>query len=174
MTTIRQIRASDAALLRELHLRMYADAPDAFSETLAQAQAMTAQDWQQRAERYAAGPDAIAFVAMIDDVACGFIAGFVGRWRDGAMRSDDQGTATMAKAWVDPGRRGQGVGRVLAEAVASWARQKQVEFLEVEVTENNAPAVTFYRSLGFMDTGRREPLLSNPALQIHFLGRSVL
>jgi ribosomal protein S18 acetylase RimI-like enzyme len=152
---------------------MYADAPDAFSEALAEAQAMTAQDWRQRAERYAAGPDAAAFVAMIDDTACGFIAGFVGRWRDGAMRFDDPDTVTVAKAWVDPARRGQGVGRVLADAVVSWAQQKQVKGLEIEVTENNRPAATFYRSLGFVDTGRREPLLSNPTLQIHFLSRSV-
>ena len=44
--------------------------------------------------------------------------------------------------------------------------------LEVQVTENNGPAIEFYRKLGFADTGRREPLLSNPTLQIHFLSRS--
>ena len=29
-----QVQKTDGSLLRELHLRMYADAPDAFSETL--------------------------------------------------------------------------------------------------------------------------------------------
>jgi len=41
----------------------------------------------------------------------------------------------------------------------------------VQVTENNVPAIEFYQKLAFTDTGRREPLLSNPSLQIHFLTR---
>ena len=171
MVEIREIRPSDAALLRDLHLRMYADAPDAFSETLAQAEAMTAPDWQARAERFAGTSDAVAFVAIRDGKAIGFVAGFVGRWRDGAMRRDARETATMAKAWVDPDHRRRGVGRALASAVESWAIQKRARILEVQVTENNAPAIAFYEKLAFRDTGRREPLLSNPTLQIHFLSR---
>jgi ribosomal protein S18 acetylase RimI-like enzyme len=173
MAETRKVRTSDAKLLRDLHVRMYADAPDAFSETLAQAQAMTALDWQQRAQHYAEGPDAVAFVAVESDAACGFIAGFVGRWREGSLRADDVATVTMAKAWVDPAWRRQGLGRALTEAVASWAKDKRAKILEVQVTENNAAAVAFYSKLGFTDTGRREPLLSNPTLQIHFLARPV-
>ena len=79
MVEIRQIRTSDSALLRDLHLRMYADAPDAFSETLAAAEAMTASDWQARGDRFAGTPEAVAFVAIWDGTAVGFVAGFVGR-----------------------------------------------------------------------------------------------
>ena len=171
MVEIREIRPSDAALLRDLHLRMYADAPDAFSETLAEAKAMTAADWQRRTERFAGTPDAVAFVALQEGASIGFVAGFVGRWRDGAMRRDARETVTMAKAWVDPDHRRRGVGRALASAVESWAIQEGADVLEVQVTENNAPAIAFYEKLAFRDTGRREPLLSNPPLQIHFLSR---
>jgi len=171
MAEPREIRTSDAALLRDLHLRMYADAPDAFSETLAAARAMTARDWQARAERFAEVPETVAFVALQAGASIGFVAGFVGRWRDGAMRPDVRETVTMAKAWVDPQQRRKGVGRALASAVEAWARDNGADVLEVQVTENNAPAIEFYRKLAFTDTGRREPLLSNPTLQIHFLRR---
>ncbi|MBN2130566.1 MAG: GNAT family N-acetyltransferase [Sedimentisphaerales bacterium] len=171
MVEIREIRTSDAALLRDLHLRMYADAPDAFSETLAAAEAMSASDWQARGDRFAGTPEAVAFVAIWDGTAVGFVAGFVGRWRDGAMCSDARETVTMAKAWVDPRHRRTGVGRALASAVESWAIQKEARILEAQVTENNAPAIAFYEKLAFRDTGGREPLRSNPALQIHFLSR---
>lgn len=45
----RRISQSDGNLLRDLHLRMYADSPDAFSESLAAAQVMTAEQWDARA-----------------------------------------------------------------------------------------------------------------------------
>ena len=173
MVEIREIRTSDAALLRDLHLRMYADAPDAFSETLAQAEAMSVADWQRRAERFAGTPDAVAFVALLDGTAVGFVAGFVGRWRDGAMCWDARETVTMAKAWVDPQQRRKGVGRALTRAVESWAIRAGADVLEAQVTENNAPAIAFYEKLAFRDTGGREPLRSNPALRIHFLSRQL-
>lgn len=101
----------------------------------------------------------------------GFIAGFLGRWRDGAMHSDARDTVTLAKAWVDPRHRRNGIGRALAEAVKVWTIEQGASTLEAQVTETNEPAVRFYAALGFTDTGRREPLLSNPTLQIRFLTR---
>jgi ribosomal protein S18 acetylase RimI-like enzyme len=61
----------------------------------------------------------------------------------------------------------------MTQAVESWALDKGAAMLEAQVTENNAPAIEFYRTLGFTETGRREPLLSNPALHIQFLSRSL-
>jgi len=166
---IRRVEETDGSRLRGVHLRMYADAPDAFSETLAEAEAMSAGQWYARAERFGRALDAVAFVALADDEAVGFIAGLVGRFREGAMRWDMDDTVTLARAWVAPPVRRRGVGRALAGAVKDWARERGARTLETQVTENNEPAVRFYAGLGFADTGRREPLLSNPALQIHFL-----
>ena len=148
---------------------MYADSPDAFSESLASAKAMTDEQWISRAGRLSEPGEAVAFVAMERAEAIGFIAGFVGRWRDGAMRPDRRDTVTLAKAWVDPRCRGRGFGRALAEAVHVWAREQEAVTLEAQVTETNEPASRFYTCLGFVDMGRREPLLSNPALRIRFL-----
>jgi ribosomal protein S18 acetylase RimI-like enzyme len=148
---------------------MYADAPDAFSETLAQAQALSTTEWDRRAERFGATRDRVAFVAIEEDRAVGFISGYVGRFREGTMHWDARSTVTLARAWVDPRVRRSGTGRALTDAVRAWALEREASVLETQVTENNDPAIRFYTGLGFADTGRREPLLSNPALEIRFL-----
>jgi ribosomal protein S18 acetylase RimI-like enzyme len=158
-------------MLRELHLRMYADSPNAFGESLVEAKAMPTERWEGRARKLAQGNQTVGFVAMEEDEVVGFIAGFVGQYRDGATHAQARDTVTMARAWVDPQSRRKGIGRALAKAVEAWACDKKAETLEVQVTESNRPAIEFYRQLGFADTGRREPLLSNPALRIHFLSR---
>lgn len=62
-------------------------------------------------------------------------------------------------------------GQALADAVISWACGKDARELEVQVTQGNVPAASLYRKLGFADTGRREPLLSNRDVQMCFLSR---
>jgi len=168
---IRRVSGADGPLLRAVYLRMYADSPDAFSETLAEARALTAEQWAGRAEQFADVAAAVAFVAIERHTAAGFIAGYVGQFRDGGMDWDARDTVTLAKAWVDPSFRRRGVGRALANAVMSWASDRHVKRLEVQATENNAAGVAFYRKLGFQDMGLREPLRSNPALRIHFLSQ---
>ena len=129
--------------------------------------------WQGRARKLAEESEAVGFVAIEADKTVGFIAGFVGQYRDGSIHHDARETVTMTRAWVDPQARRKGVGQALANAVESWACDKGAAVLEVQVTENNDPAIAFYKGLGFADTGRREPLLSNPTLQIQFLSRSL-
>ena len=170
---VRVVQDTDGRLLRELHLWMYADSPDAFSESLATAQALTVEQWDARARQLAAPAQAVAFIAMAGPEPVGFIAGFVGRWRDSAMHGDTRDTVTLARAWVDPRHRGKGIGRALAGAVRAWAVEQGATTLEAQVTETNEPAICFYAALGFMDIGRREPLLSNPTLQIRFLSYSL-
>jgi ribosomal protein S18 acetylase RimI-like enzyme len=160
-------------VLRELHLRMYADSPNAFGESLSEAQAIPMERWEGRARKLAESGEAAGFVAVEGGRVIGFIAGLLGQYRDGVTRGEAHGTVTMARAWVDPQARRRGIGRALAQAVESWACGKGAKILEVQVTENNGPAIEFYRKLGFADTGRREPLLSNPILRIHFLSRSL-
>ncbi|UCD49610.1 MAG: GNAT family N-acetyltransferase [Phycisphaerales bacterium] len=168
---IRRVRANDGVLLRGVHLRMLADAPDAFSETLAEAQAMSAAQWDARAERFGSGAKAVAFVALEAGEVVGFVAGFVGRFREKAMQWDVSDTVTLARAWVATEMRQQGIGRALAKSVEAWAAEKGAAVLEAQVTENNEAAIRFYAKLGFADKGQREPLRSNPALQIRFLSQ---
>ncbi len=53
---------------------------------------------------------------------------------------------------VDAQWRGRGVGRLLVEAVSDWARANRVSRLQLLADRNNAPALDFYRSLGWQTT----------------------
>ena len=50
--------------------------------------------------------------------------------------------------------RGQGVGRQLWSATASFAREAGYLKLAIQVRASNAPAAGFYRALGFKECGR--------------------
>lgn len=52
--------------------------------------------------------------------------------------------------FIDPAKRGQGIGTLLVR----HAREQGEGALTVDVNEQNAQAVGFYRHLGFVETGR--------------------
>ncbi|WP_448950015.1 acetyltransferase [Labrys neptuniae] len=52
--------------------------------------------------------------------------------------------------FIDPAKRGQGIGTLLV----GHAREQGEGALTVDVNEQNAQAVGFYRHLGFVETGR--------------------
>ena len=82
--------------------------------------------------------------------------------REGELRAK---TGHVGGMWVDPGVRGRGAGRALVDAAIVWARSRGLDRLELWVTKGNGPAVRLYERAGFADTGRRDVLPSNPALQ---------
>lgn len=63
---------------------------------------------------------------------------------------------------IDPGRRGEGLGRRLLETVLwlGWRRGARVALLEVR--ESNWPALQLYYSLGFQSVRRRRNYYSHP------------
>jgi len=166
---IRRVGQEDGQLLGEIAIRMYSDSPDAFSETLAEAKQRTAEEWDSRAKWLADSPDVIGLIAYEDNRPCGFVMGLVGRFINGSMDWQCRDSVTIAKTWVDPEVRRKGIATTLTDTVKDWAIEKGVKLLELQVTENNEAAKDFYKRLGFTDTGRREPLVSNPQLQIYFL-----
>jgi len=52
--------------------------------------------------------------------------------------------------------RRQGIGRDLMQSAIAHAKAQNVTTLHLEVAESNAPAYSFYESLGFTQTGRRK------------------
>jgi len=170
---IRAVNETDGLILRDLHLRMYADSPTAFGETLQAVRTMSAEQWDVRAGEYSNPEKAQAWIAWERDRAIGFVIGLLGWYRDEEMHWDVTKVATLARAWIDPAVRRRGIGRLLAETVRNWAIDSEVETLETQVTENNVPAIQFYRALGFIDTGHREPLKSDRSLAMHFLVQSL-
>ncbi len=146
-------------VLKSVRLRALADAPEAFSTTLAQAAAYTDQEWQERAGRFAADPPATARIACWDDKPCGMICCYL----SGPDSADDPPRAGMTSFWVAPEQRRSGVGRALVAAIMEWTRAQGRDALYADVTQINAGAIAFYRRLGFLPTGRIETDAHDPA-----------
>jgi N-acetylglutamate synthase len=76
--------------------------------------------------------------------------------RDGALTavarmSAHPGWAGLSAVWVDPERRGQGLGRTLLHAVGMLARQRRLASVFLEVEVDNEVAVVLYESEGFRE-----------------------
>ncbi len=76
--------------------------------------------------------------------------------------------------WVAPEVRGRGAGQALLDAVGVWARARGLERLELWVTEGNSAAARLYRRAGFIETGARDVLPANAALQTIQMARAIL
>jgi RimJ/RimL family protein N-acetyltransferase len=144
---IRAVQPHEAALLRDVRLRALADAPEAFLTTLEDALAYPEQVWQERA---APQPGRSTFIA--DDPADGRWWGMVGGVRE-TLQADEPPAVYLVGMWVDPARRGIGLGEALVQAVLDWAAAQGVERVELDVVETNAPAIALYLRCGFVPTG---------------------
>jgi ribosomal protein S18 acetylase RimI-like enzyme len=57
---------------------------------------------------------------------------------------------------VHEGHQGQGVGRALMTELLRWARQSpSIDKVELQVRSTNERAIALYRSLGFIEEGRK-------------------
>jgi ribosomal protein S18 acetylase RimI-like enzyme len=162
IVTVRRIRPDEALKLRALRLRALADAPYAFSTTVAEAERLPEQYWQDRIGVWAAGELAVTFVAV--EIAAGGDEAFLAL-AGGSLVEDEPGTAELVSMWVDPLRRREGLARRLVEAVSHWARQRGAGLLRLWVTETNIAAIALYRQAGFSETGARQPFPPEPSLQ---------
>lgn len=72
---------------------------------------------------------------------------------------------------VDPDLRGSGVGRLLVQQVIDNCRSAGAEFVSLEVRGSNLPAISLYKKIGFIETGRRKRYYENgeDALMMEFL-----
>lgn len=56
---------------------------------------------------------------------------------------------------VDLNFRGKGVGGLLLKGLLNWARHRPlIEVIQLEVVEENTPAVALYKKSGFKEIGR--------------------
>jgi GNAT superfamily N-acetyltransferase len=146
---------------------MLTDAPYAFGETMAEAQARTVDEWNQYIEDTMIAPRHSAFIAFDQAGTCGFIAG------DKANPQAPPDTVLVSRLWVASRQRGIGLGRKLMDTVTTWARDHNAQFIALGVTEMNVNAIKFYEHLGYIDTGFRLPLSWDPTKQIFLLGQKL-
>ena len=163
---VRRLISGQGDQLRDVRLRALADAPYAFSSSVARESALAPTFWEGRAAESELGQDGVVFVASEDARILGMAGGFI----DGTTRD----VAVVWGMWVDPDARCQGIGRELLEAVADWGEIAGARRLRLAVTnsDESEPAAVMYRGLGFVETGEQEPLDWNPSLTARIMVRT--
>ncbi len=162
-----RLRGGDGDRLRDVRLRALADAPYAFSSSLEREVGLSPEFWEQRVVESELGEKGAVFIAIEDDHSVGMAGGFF---------IDERSRVVMLWGmWVDPLARQRGLGRRLTEVVAGWARDAGADHVRLAVTDcdQSRPAAVLYRTLGFVDTGEREPLEWNPSLTTRVLSRAI-
>lgn len=139
---LRVLTPDDWALFREVRLNALREAPYAFSATLA--------DWQGANDsepRWRLRLTDVPFnvVAYVDDTPAGMVSG---------TTPDADDAVGLIGLWVAPFARHRGVANALVGAVLSWARERSVAGVWLNVMDGNRPARALYQRFGFVD---REP-----------------
>ena len=138
---VRMLGPADATLYRSLRLRALRDEPDAFTSSYAEERELGVEAAAQRL-------DAHPFWGAYRHAE---LYGFVGLQRE--PRTKNRHKATVMGMYVAPEARGQGLGRVLLEALVRHARANGIESLVLTVTEGNAAALSLYETVGFRSFG---------------------
>jgi GNAT superfamily N-acetyltransferase len=149
--TIARLPASDWRSVRDIRLQALRDAPLAFASSYDREADDDEAAWRQRVET------AAWFVAREPAEHAepvGLVAGIADR---------ETGGPHLISMWVDPRVRGRGVGLALVDAIKEWAAA-DAEQLILWVADGNAGARQLYERCGFRDTGRRQPLPSDPTI----------
>ena len=152
---IREVSAGDWETMRDVRLAALREAPHAFASTYAREAAFTPEQWLARI-----GPRSVTYLAYLPEHAGHDTADPAGI--AGVYEADD--APQLVSVWVSPSARGRKAGEALITACADWARARGHAELFLWVTESNASARRLYERCGFIPTGERQPLPSDPSL----------
>jgi ribosomal protein S18 acetylase RimI-like enzyme len=155
---IRPLYPDEWAVYRELRLRSLADAPDAFYSTYESESARTAEDWAARLATAAVSGKDCPLVAELDGKPAGLV------WAK--MDSVNPELMHVFQMWVAPECRGSSVGRGLLETALDWAREREVRFVELDVTLGNFSALRLYERAGFRPVNAPVPMRAGSALML--------
>lgn len=105
---------------------------------------------------------ASALVALEDGRVLGYV---------GMMCVLDEGQ--IINVAVHPDARRRGVGRTLMEAAETYAKERGIVFLSLEVRESNIAARSLYSSLGWEEQGIRKGFYSHPVENACVMTKSI-
>ncbi len=72
------------------------------------------------------------------------------------------GEGSITNVAVLPNFRCNGIGKALVSAAIKGAKERNCEFITLEVRKSNFPAISLYSSLGFEQVGLRKNFYSSP------------
>jgi ribosomal-protein-alanine N-acetyltransferase len=121
----------------------------AIQEACAGAPDWSAAVWQEILRHQEIGRT--AFVAQVEDRVAGFV-----------VVGEVAGTAELESIAVLPCDRGRSLGRSLCQRGVEWARTLGAETMLLEVRVSNKGAIRLYKTLGFVEQGRRTRYYSRP------------
>ncbi len=146
--TIRTLTPHDAAAYLALRVRAMQDYPEAFTSSYAEESHRTTAWAAQRLTPDAERPHDFFLGAFCGGVQAG-VVGLNGRYR-----LKERHNATVVGMAVATASQGQGLGRMLMQALIANARTMPgLVQLDLTVTEGNTPAHDLYKSLGFQSVG---------------------
>ncbi|MDQ0794959.1 GNAT family N-acetyltransferase [Streptomyces sp. B1I3] len=170
--TVRAVRSEDWQQARQLRLEALQDpaAPVAFLEAYEEAVRKPDAFWQGRTDAAAEGRSSRQFVAERPDGSlAGTVTVLVERAADDAVRfgsvaETDQ--AHVVAVFVRPQDRGRGVVEALFREATEWSwslTDPRIDRVRLYVHEANPRAAAVYRRLGFVPSGRTEPVPGDPS-----------
>lgn len=136
------VTADDWRLWRELRRAALAEAPDAFSSTLAEWSGAgdTEARWRGRLQDVA-----MNLVLALDGVAIGMVSG-IAPGADGAVE--------LISLWIAPSARGLGIGDEAVRRILAWAADAhRGRSVVLSVKCDNDAARRLYQRHGFVDAG---------------------
>ena len=107
-----------------------------------------------------ATPDGCILLAW-DELVC---AGCVG------LRPLSETVCEMKRLYVKPDYRGTGLGRLLAEKILRFAKEKNYSKIMLDTLSSMESAQALYRSLAFFET---EPYYNNPHPEVVFFEKTL-
>jgi ribosomal protein S18 acetylase RimI-like enzyme len=164
MVTLEQVTAERVQIFKAVRLRALKESPRAFGSTFAEEIAFPEQEWVSRAMRWN-GETGIGYLAMEDGAGCGIVGAF--------LDAHDTKLAHLISMWAAPTHRRRGVGQLLVSGIIEWAAMRGAHTVRLMVVCVNETAISFYKRMGFVMTGRTEPYPNDPGLVEYEMTRSL-
>ena len=101
-----------------------------------------------------ADTNAVFLLAVQDGITVGFALVEYAGWTPEFSCVLPHRYARLSDLVVAPAQRGQGIGSALLGAAKRWARDRRLEYLELSVLSQNAPAIALYESHDFVEATR--------------------